>query len=342
MNNILLNPTGFLFAENAQNAIAQHIALPFIGQSEKLAFSMVEMMHIQKSEIRSIADIIYLEQFKTQLDRLATTPPLAGLPAGPLIMGILNVTPDSFSDGGKHYSLHDAVEAGYQMVKDGADIIDIGGESTRPGSQSITVQEECRRILPVICELKNCGAYISVDTRNAETMRRALEVGADLINDITALDHDESLRIVAQAQCPVILMHMRGSPQTMHHYDHYNNVVFDVYREMEKKIEKVIAAGIRKENIIIDPGIGFAKNFQQNIVLLKKLPVFANFGCRLLLAVSRKRFIKEIVGSMNFQDYDNATMIASSPAYCFGNSIIRVHNVPAALQTLKMWHSLYS
>lgn len=338
---MILNPTGFLYGDIAQRAIAQKSALPFVGQS-KNAFSMIEMIGNQVEEIRSVKDLIDLPEYDVQLQKLTHALPLAGLPAGPLIMGILNVTPDSFSDGGKHYSISNAVKAAHQMVKDGVDIIDIGGESTRPGSQVVSVDEECRRVIPVIKALKGCGAFLSVDTRNAETMSYALDAGVDLINDISALEDAKSAQIIAQAQCPVILMHMRGDPQTMHQYSHYDHVLMDVYHELQMKVEKAISAGIRQEHIILDPGIGFAKNYLQNMTLLRKFTIFANLGCRLLLAVSRKRFIKEIVGSMDFKDYDHATMIASSPAYFFENSIIRVHNVPAAVQSLKMWRSLYA
>ncbi|MBH9969879.1 MULTISPECIES: dihydropteroate synthase [unclassified Commensalibacter] len=338
---MIINPTGFLFGNSARFAIKNELALPFAGQEKKVAFSMIEIIENQKLEIGYVKDCFHSPLYSNQIRKITTASPLAGLPEGSLIMGILNVTPDSFSDGGKHYSSSTAIRAAHKMVEDGATVIDIGGESTRPGSQPVSTEEECSRIIPVVKALKGCGAYLSVDTRHAETMKYALDAGADLINDISALDDRESAQVISQAQCPVILMHMRGNPQTMHQYKNYNNVLVDVFAELQRKIQKAVNAGIRRENVILDPGIGFAKNNFQNMELLKKFPAFANLGCRLLLAVSRKRFIREIAGKMNFEEYDVATMIASSPAFYFGNSIIRVHNVPAAVQSMKMWQTLY-
>lgn len=337
----ILIPRGFLSGPVARSAISGGVALPFVGQKENLAFSMVEIDSPQRKEVYSVASLLSLPEWQKELEPLTSSLPMAGLPKGPLVMGILNVTPDSFSDGGRHFSVSDAIQAGYQMVQDGAAILDIGGESTRPGSRPVSIEEECHRVLPVIRALKGCGAVISVDTRHAETMKRALEAGADMINDISALDDPESVEVIAQAQCPVILMHMRGTPQTMIHHAVYTHVLREVMDELAKKVEKAIAAGIQKQNIILDPGIGFAKNGQQNMALLRDFPAFVNLGCRLLLAVSRKRFIKEVVGDMPYDHYDSATMIAASPAYLLGNGIVRVHNVPAMVQTVKIWDAIY-
>lgn len=338
--NYILNPTSFLFGHAAEKAIEHKMALPFLGQN-KIAFSMVEKISLQNTQIETLPSFLKGKDERYDLNPFITPLPLANLPAGPIVMGILNVTPDSFSDGGKHFALSSAIRAGQQMIQEGAALIDIGGESTRPGSHPVTIEEECRRIIPVIKALKGCGAFLSVDTRHAQTMQRALEAGADLINDISALDDPHSAAIIAQAQCPVILMHMRGNPQTMGEHTMYQHVLIDVVCELQDKIAKAIKAGIRRENIIIDPGIGFAKTYTQNMMLLKNLPIFANLGCRVLLAVSRKRFIKEIVGDMPYNHYDSATIIASSLAGCFGQEIIRVHNVPAMVQALKMWHAFY-
>lgn len=337
----VLNPIGFLFGQTAKKAVENKIALPFVGQLNRVAFTMVEAISLQSSQIHPIASLLNSIEWQKKLNPLTISLPLASLPTGPLVMGILNVTPDSFSDGGNHFSLSNAIRAGHQMVQDGAMIIDIGGESTRPGSDPVSIEEECRRILPVIKALKGCGAFLSVDTRHAVTMREALLAGADLINDISALDDPESANIIAQAQCPIILMHMRGNPQTMEKHTTYDHVLLEVLEELDKKIIKACAAGIRRENIILDPGIGFAKTYTQNMLLLKNLATFANLGCRMLLAVSRKRFIKEIIGVMPYHHYDNATVMASSMAGLFGNEILRVHNVPAMVQAIKMWHALY-
>lgn len=338
-DNLFLEPLAFLYDDIAMQAIQEKKAYPFLGQ-QRLAFSMVrqvnDCLHNSIIPVNECPKI-----WHSKIKQLSLPLPMAGLPDGPLVMGILNVTPDSFSDGGKHYNCSDAVRAGHQMVKDGVNIIDIGGESTRPGSQAITAQEECERILPVIKQLKGCGTLISVDTRHAYTMRYALEAGADIINDISALEDPESAQVIAQAQCSVILMHMRGTPQTMGDHASYDHVVFDVLSELSHKIEVAEHAGIRRDQIIIDPGIGFAKNHLHNLSLIKHFAAFSSLGCRLLLAVSRKRFIREIMNTIHCEHYDWGTMVSSLPVMLYGNGIIRVHNVPAMVQSMKVWQALH-
>lgn len=336
---LFLEPLTFLYDDIAQQAIETKKAYSFLGQ-KKLAFSMIRQIGSGQNGLPISVDAIPA-LWQKNLEQLSLPLPLAGLSYGPLVMGILNITPDSFSDGGKHLQLNDAVRAAHQMVQDGAAIIDIGGESTRPGSRSITPQEECERILPVIKSLQGCGALLSVDTRHAYTMRYALETGADIINDISALEDPESAKIIADAKCPVMLMHMRGTPQTMGKYANYNNVLYDVLFELQQKIEFAEQAGIHRDQIIIDPGIGFAKNQQHNLLLIKHFPIFANLGCRLLLAVSRKRFIKEIMSNIDCEHYDWGTIVSSLPFMMVGSGIIRVHNVPAMVQSIKLWQALH-
>lgn len=336
---LFLEPLAFLYDDIAEQAIQAKKACAFLGQ-KKLAFSMIRQIDHNQCGAAMLLDS-YPKVWQKKIEQLSMPLPMAGLPDGPLVMGILNITPDSFSDGGKHFQYQDAVRAAHQMVQDGADIIDIGGESTRPGSQSITPQEECERILPVIKALQGCGALLSVDTRHAYTMRYALEAGADIINDVSALADPESAIVIAEAKCPVMLMHMRGTPQTMSNYTDYNNVIYDVLSELQQKIERAESAGINRNQIIIDPGIGFAKNTQHNLSLIKHFAVFAGLGCRLLLAVSRKRFIKEIMSDVNSEHYDWGTVVSSLPFMMVGNGIIRVHNVPAMVQSMKLWQALH-
>lgn len=336
---LFLEPLAFLYDDISEQAIKTKKAYPFLGQ-KKLAFSMIRQIGQNQNDVPMLLDSCPTV-WQQRIEQLSRPLPLAGLPDGPLVMGILNITPDSFSDGGQHFQYQDAVRAAHQMVQDGAAIIDIGGESTRPGSQAITPQEECERILPVIKALQGCGALLSVDTRHAYTIRYALEAGADMINDISALEDSQSASVIAEAKCPVMLMHMRGTPQTMIHYANYNNVIYDVLSELQQKIELAENAGISRNQIIIDPGIGFAKNSQHNLLLIKHFPVFAGLGCRLLLAVSRKRFIKETMSDVHCDHYDWGTMVSSLPFMMVGNGIIRVHNVPAMVQSIKLWQALH-
>lgn len=336
-DNNYLEPYGFLYKEAAHQAIASQIALPF-GTNE-IAFTFVKV--IQEGIQSPLIPVTKLDKAQQIIVKKLSWPlPLAGLPAGSQVMGILNITPDSFSNGGEHFRIEHAVRAGHQMVADGATILDIGGESTRPGSQEVSVEEECARVIPVIKALKGCGALLSIDTRHTDTMRQALDAGIDMINDISALTDKNSAALIAEAGCPVILMHMRGNPQTMMQFTSYKNVVLEVLQELEQRIQIATQSGIARENIIVDPGIGFAKDTKDNITLIQHLPAFANLGCRLLLGVSRKRFIQTISQVSSSKACDPGTIAASLPASILGGSVIRVHNVPAMRQALCLWEAL--
>jgi dihydropteroate synthase len=267
------------------------------------------------------------------------TPSWAGFALNrPLVMGILNVTPDSFSDGGLHA---DPIAAGRAMLKAGADIIDVGGESTRPNAQAISPDVEMGRIIPVIEKLAQEGAVISADSRNAATMAAALDAGARIINDVSGLNHDENARaLVAERGCPVVLMHMRGTPMTMNGEAQYADVVEDVLAELSATRDLAVAAGVRKENIALDPGFGFAKLGHQNIELLRATARFATLGHALLIGVSRKRFIGEAGGEKVAQKRGPGSLAAGLYAVARGAHILRVHDVPETVQGLRVWMRL--
>jgi dihydropteroate synthase len=257
------------------------------------------------------------------------------------VMGVVNVTPDSFSDGGRFIDPARAVAHARDLIAQGADILDIGGESTRPGAQPVSAEEECARIIPVIEALKDCGVPISVDTRRAATMRAAIAAGAAMINDVTALAGDEdSMKIVADSRLPVCLMHMQGEPQSMQDNPRYNNVVEDVIHFFDEKIALCEKNDIARERIIVDPGIGFGKNLEHNIALLRNVSQFGKWGCVILVGVSRKRFIGEIADVKNAADRDPGTIAASLQAVAQGARIVRVHNVGAMTQALKVAEAL--
>jgi dihydropteroate synthase len=266
---------------------------------------------------------------------------LPGLPADrPLVMGTLNVTPDSFSDGGRYLAADRAIAAGEAMRAAGADIIDIGGESTRPGSDPVPVEEEQARVLPVIRALSP-GGPVSIDTRNAATMRAALAAGAAIINDVSALRHDaDAASVVAEAGCPVILMHMRGTPATMTSLATYRDVPLDVAEELGERLEAAEAAGIPRARIVLDPGIGFAKTPAQNLVLLARLGVLHGLGCPLLVGVSRKRFIGLYGGAANTDDRLPGSLAAGLAAVAAGAAILRVHDVAETVQALAVWRAI--
>lgn len=256
----------------------------------------------------------------------------------PRIMGILNVTPDSFSDGGAHA---DPVAAGLAMVADGADIVDVGGESTRPGAAPVSATEEQRRVIPVIQALAAKGVRLSVDTRNAATMAAALAAGATIVNDVSGLAHDpDAARVVAERGCPVVLMHMRGTPDTMNSLATYRDVVGEVRAELAACLERALAAGIRAESIVLDPGIGFAKLADASVAVLRRLPEFTTLGRPLLIGVSRKSFVGRISGEPDPSHRLGGSIAAGLFAVAGGASILRVHDVRDTAQALRVWHTL--
>ncbi len=270
---------------------------------------------------------------------IETTARWAGLAAGPQVMGVVNVTPDSFSDGGR--SVAAAIELAQTMIADGAAVVDIGGESTRPGASRLDPGEEQRRILPVIAALARCGVGVSVDTRNASTMARALDAGASIVNDVSGLTFDpESAAVVARAGCPVILMHMRGTPQTMDSLAQYGDVIAEVMAELTARIDAAVAAGVEQDRIAIDPGFGFAKNAAHSVDLLRGLSRLVNLSRPIIAGLSRKRFVGALSQVEEPAERDAASLAAGLFAVSQGASVLRVHDVRATVQALRVWTAL--
>lgn len=245
-----------------------------------------------------------------------------------LIMGILNVTPDSFSDGGLHYNLEDAVAHALKMAEEGADIIDIGGESTRPGSEPVSLKEELRRVIPVIKAIREeSDIPISIDTYKAEVAEEALLAGADMVNDISALRFDEEMKdLVAKYQIPVVLMHMQGTPKTMQENPTYTDVVVEISAFFKERIAEACAAGISEDNVIIDPGIGFGKRLEHNLEIIRKLAEFKSLGRPILLGTSRKSFIGQITKAPVAERLEG-TIASTIIGIMNGADIVRVHDV---------------
>jgi dihydropteroate synthase len=265
---------------------------------------------------------------------------LAGLSLDrPRIMGIVNVTPDSFSDGGRFFDTGVAVAHALALEAEGADILDIGGESTRPGSDPLDPEDECRRVLPVISALaRQSKARLSIDTRNALVMRRALDAGAHIVNDVSALQHDaESLRVVAEAGVPVILMHMQGTPKTMQLNPTYDDVALDVTDFLADRVAACTAAGIPRERVVVDPGIGFGKTLQHNLALMQALASLHALGTPVLLGASRKGFIVKLMAEIGLpppSDRTPGSVAAALLGAQQGAQILRVHDVAATRQAL--------
>jgi dihydropteroate synthase len=255
----------------------------------------------------------------------------------PLIMGILNVTPDSFSDGGRFTDTTAAISTAKQMLKDGADIIDIGGESTRPGAAKVDAQEELQRIAPVIEALAaETNAVISVDTSKAAVARETLKMGAHIINDVSALSGDAAMaEVVAEFRAGVVLMHMQGSPQTMQNNPCYHNITDEIYRYLETQIELAVSSGIPRENIAVDPGIGFGKTTEHNLMLLAKLSNLKKLGQPLLIGLSRKRFIGTLTG-MPVEQRESGSLAGLACSVLNGANIMRVHDVRSSWQAARI------
>lgn len=332
----LIEPMGLLYGSAARAAIHQGVALLLQGGGS--AFCLARLVD-EAGVILPVTQVP--EAWHDALRQVVATPAATGLPDGPLVMGILNVTPDSFSDGGDHLHAADAITAGLRMIEAGAAILDIGGESTRPGAATVDPVQEQARILPVLAGLRGRGVPISVDTRNGATMRAVLDQGASLINDVSALSHDpDAVGLLAARDCPVVLMHMRGTPATMHRLARYDDVAIAVVRELGERIAWAVRAGIDRSRLIVDPGIGFAKDEAHNLELLRRLPILANLGCRVLLGTSRKRFIGRVAGVEAAADRDPGSIAASLAGLVLPGCILRVHDVAGMVQALRVWQAM--
>ena len=267
---------------------------------------------------------------------------LAGLTLErPRLMGIVNVTPDSFSDGGKHATAKAAIEHGLCLVEDGADILDIGGESTRPGSDAVALDEELRRVIPVIEGLRaKTKALISVDTRKAEVMKRAAAAGANILNDVSALSHDpKSLNAAAASGLPVMLMHAQGDPKTMNDNPQYDDVVLNVFDYLAERIAACVRAGIPKDKIVADPGIGFGKHLHHNVAVMQRLSLFHGLGVPLLLGASRKKMIGQLCDVPDAKDRVPGSIAAALLGVAQGVQIVRVHDVKETKQAIEVWRA---
>jgi dihydropteroate synthase len=258
----------------------------------------------------------------------------------PIVMGILNATPDSFSDGGKFRTPKDAIAQAESMIANGVDLIDIGGESTRPGAEPVELQEELDRVLPVIEALKDCGVPLSIDTYKSETMRQALHAGVDCINDIWALRQENSLEVVSDSSnCGIVLMHMQRDPLNMQFNPDYQNVVAEVIEFLKDRSDFLIARGVSKDRIAIDPGFGFGKSLEHNLEMLANFTAFSSLGLPVLAGISRKSMLGKITGK-DTNERVAASIAAAVMAADRGAKIIRVHDVAETVDALKLWEAI--
>ena len=269
----------------------------------------------------------------------------------PHIMGILNVTPDSFSDGGQFNAMDKAIQHCQQMMKEGATIIDIGGESTRPNAEAVSTSEEIQRVVPVVRAIRQHFGHelwLSIDTSNPVVMQAAFDAGADIWNDVRALKREGAAKLAAALDIPVMLMHMRGEPTTMNDLAQYDDVVEEVSNELAARIDEVISIGVKREKIIIDPGFGFAKNYEHHCTLLSNLSSLQTLGLPMMFGISRKRFLAEVLSKSGVDAVVTTQALERDPvgaaagifALQQGATIIRTHNVAMMQQAVAIWSQL--
>lgn len=258
----------------------------------------------------------------------------------PLLMGIVNITPDSFSDGGKHNSTSAAIAHAQRLLSEGADILDLGGESTRPGADSVGVEEEWARLKPVLQELVSWNVPVSVDTMKAEIMRRALDLGVDILNDVYAFRDKGAVQALAESQAGAVVMHMQGEPRSMQNKPEYDDVCAEVGDFLTARLNVLANAGVQANRVLLDPGFGFGKNLQHNLSLMKHTRCFAGQASGVLIGVSRKRMIGELTGQQNPTDRVSGSVAAALYAAGQGAAVLRIHDVQATRDALAVWQAL--
>jgi len=343
---LYLRPIGFLYGPAAEAAVADRLALPLAGGS--IAFTAAVLIEgtPRNSNRRLLTARTLAESRDAELKALlkrVTAPrsPFAGLGLErPVLMGIVNVTPDSFSDGGLYDTTEEAIARAAELTAAGADIVDIGGESTRPGSDAVNEAEEAARILPVIGGLAGLKAVISIDTRKASVARAAARDGARILNDVSALTYDPaSLAVAVEEGLSLVLMHAQGEPKTMQDNPRYDDVALEVFDYLQARIEAAEAAGIDRARIAADPGLGFGKTLAHNLALLANLSLFHGLGAPLLVGASRKRFIGGLGQEKDPRAREPGSHAAAIAAAAQGAQIIRVHDVAGARQALGVWRA---
>ena len=332
-----LRPLGLVFGHDARNLIAAGQAGALGGMAPR-GFTLVEVIERGPGIRRDIVPYTEVSAHVGMTAHVGPRPVFGGMKMSACrIMGIVNVTPDSFSDGGQLATVAAAVAHGKQLAAEGADVLDIGGESTRPGSDTVSDKDELARIMPVIEGLRGVQV-ISVDTRKSSVMQAAIAAGGRIINDVSALGHDaNSAAVVAASQAPVILMHAQGEPKTMQLNPRYEDVVLDVYDALAARVAIASAAGISPDNICIDPGIGFGKTIAQNLALMAGLTLFHGLGVPLLVGLSRKGFVGAVTGEKPASARVHGSVGGAMQAAQQGVHMLRVHDVKATRAALSMF-----
>jgi len=353
MRKYYTRPCNFYYGEQAKDLIKSKKALPLTG-IKNIAFDQLEIFERKKKKVKSyICLITNVEKLKKEIKNTinedlkkicAKRKSICGIKFNkPKIMGVLNITPDSFSDGGLFFDTLKALSHANLMINDGASLIDVGGESTRPGSKTVQYKDEWERIKNFIKKFKKKFLKIplSLDTRKSYVMERGAKLGIDIINDVSGLNFDKkSVQVIKLKKIPFILHHMQGTPNTMQKKPKYNDALLDIYDFFEKKIDFCVKKKIKKEFIIIDPGIGFGKNLNHNLRIISKISTFHSLGCPILIGTSRKRFIEHIVTKFDTPDRTGGTLASVMSGLLQGVQLFRVHDVKEINQGILVFNKI--
>ena len=337
----------FYFGPISKEKVKKRLSIPIHGNN-LISFDTVEVFSrksVKKVNIKEIKKLNNKLRNKILIDlrQISKKKYFKGLKFSnlPILMGVLNLTPNSFSDGGKYLKKNLGELHAKKLIKDGCGILDIGGEATNPGSKEVNSNEEWKRIFPTLFKIKKYKKFVSLDTRKSTIMKKGIENKINLINDVSGLEHDpDTIKVLKESNIPFVIHHTQGNPQTMQKNPRYNNVLLDIYDFFEKKIKFIRSKGIKHNNIILDPGIGFGKNLKHNITLLRNISIFHSLGFPVMLGTSRKRFIKGLSGVNDSKERLGGTISSSLLAIMQGVQILRIHDVNEINQSIKVFNSL--
>ena len=337
----------FYFGKTSKEKVRKKLSIPLHG-NKLISFDTVEILSRKNKRKININKIDSLpgkirKKIHFDLKQISKKKKFKNLNFSnlPLLMGVLNLTPDSFSDGGKFTKKNLAEKHSKKLIKDGCDILDIGGEATNPGSKDVDPKNEWKRIFPTLYKIKKLKKFISLDTRKSFVMENGIKNNINLINDVSGLEYDPStIRVLKKTNISFVLHHMQGEPSTMQKNPKYKNVLLDIYDFFEEKIKYLRSKGIMHNNIILDPGIGFGKKLKHNITLLRNISIFHSLGFPVMLGTSRKRFIKDLSGVNDSKQRLGGTIASSLIAIMQGVQILRVHDVNEVKQSIKVFKSL--
>ena len=337
----------FYFGSVSIEKVKKKLSLPVHG-NKLISFDTVEVFsrkNVKRYNIKEIKKLNKNVKNKILIDirQISKKKYFKGLKFSnlPILMGVLNLTPNSFSDGGKYIKKNLGELHAKKLFKDGCSILDIGGEATNPGAKEVSLNEEWKRIGTILSKIKKLKKFISLDTRKSIIMKRGIKNKINLVNDVSGLGHDpNTINVLKESNIPFVIHHIQGKPQTMQKNPKYNNVLLDIYDFFEKKIKLIRSIGIKHNNIILDPGIGFGKNLKHNITLLRNISIFHSLGFPVMIGTSRKRFIKNLSGVNDTKERLGGTISSSLLATMQGIQILRVHDVNEVNQSIKVFNSL--